>query len=71
MSNIELSGIDVIRARLDQAEAVLVAMADNYDAKADQHTCSPRILNNLVWAALELTQQGQAAFEQATAKGGE
>jgi len=61
---------DVVTARLDQVEAVLFSLADNYDHEKQDFTTNPRHLNNLIRAALELTQQGQAAAER-LGKGGE
>ncbi len=52
---------DVVTARLDMVEAILLSLADNYNCKEQEFTISPRHLNNLIWAALELTQQGQEA----------
>jgi len=48
----------------------LFSLADNYDHEKQDFTTNPRHLNNLIRAALELTQQGQAAAER-LGKGGE
>lgn len=61
---------DTVTARLDQAEAILFSLADNYDHEKQDFTTNPRHLNNLIRAALELTQQGQAAAAK-LGKGGE